>query len=96
MSRLLNQLYVRVLISAAVGLFFVGAFVNIQYPCTETLPDENITHCVSIESAIMHPGDLVNNKQDSLTNFVENFFIISFASFALLSVFSQFQTKRKL
>jgi hypothetical protein len=95
MSKPLSKLYIRIIISAAIGFFFVGAFINIQYPCTQEMPGENIAQCVSFESAIMHPGDLNNNKQDSLTRFVSNFAIISLLCFALLSAYTRVQTKKK-
>jgi hypothetical protein len=90
MAKLLNKLYVRIIISAAIGFFLVGAWTNIQYPC----PPLDNAGCVVWESAIMHPLDLINNKQDSLKNFVTNFVIISLASLALLSVFSHSQRRK--
>jgi hypothetical protein len=94
MLKPLSNLYVRVIISAAVGFFFVGAFTNNQYPCTQTIPGEDISHCVSIESAIMHPRDLIHNKQASLTRFSKTFAIVSLGSFALLSIISLAQKKK--
>lgn len=92
MSKLLNKLYVRVIISAAIGFFFAGAYVDIEYPC----PPLDSKGCASFESAIMHPADLLNNKQGSLTTSMKNFIIISLISFALLSVYSLLQTKKKV
>lgn len=95
MSQPLSKLYIRILISVAVGFLLAGAFIDIQYPCTETFPGEDITKCVAFEDALSHPNDLLANKQDSLTRFVSNFAIISLLCFALLSAYTRLQTKKK-
>lgn len=93
MSKLLNKLYIKVIISAAIGFSLAGAFSHIQYPCVSLVPGEV---CVALEKAVMHPNDLINNKQDSLAKFMRTFAISSLVSFALLSVYSQFKTKKKI
>lgn len=93
MAKFLSKLYVKVIISAAVGLFLAGAFTHIQYPCISSVPGEG---CVVFEKAAMHPSDLINNKQNSLTKLVGTFAVSSLVSFALLSVYSRFQTKKKI
>jgi hypothetical protein len=82
----------RFILSVAVGFLLAGAVTHIQYPCTSTVSGEG---CVSFEKAIMHPNDLANNKQNSLTSFAETFAVSTIVSFTLLSVYSHHQTKKK-
>ncbi len=89
MTQPLNKLYVRIVISVLIGFLFVGAFVNIQYPC----PPLDAEGCVSFDSAVMHPNDLISNKQGSLDRFVINFAIVSLISFGLLSTYNQLQKR---
>ena len=100
MTKSLSKLYVRIIISVAIGLFMAGGYTNIHYPCSE-LPDfkvasgEDIEKCVAFESAIMHPGDLMKNKQNSLVEFTQGFAVVALLVFALLSLYSRSQTRKK-
>jgi hypothetical protein len=94
MSKLLNKLYVRIIIAIVFG-FLLASQTGIQGPCTVTTPGENKSHCVEFSKALEHPSDLINNKQNSLTRFSETLAISSLVSFALLSVYHQVQTKKK-
>lgn len=100
MSKLLNKLHVRIIISVVIGLFLASGYTSIHYPCSE-LPDfkvasgEDIEKCVAFEDAIMHPGDLMNNKQNSLVNFTRNFALGGLLVFTLLSAYSWSQTRKR-
>lgn len=64
----------------------------ITYNCP---PIDGAMGCVSFEKAVMHPGDLFNNKQNSLWHFSETFVVVALASFGLISTYSWAQTKKK-
>lgn len=89
--RKLNKLYFKIAVALVVGFMFAGAVTKITYTCE---PEAGDTGCVSFAKAVMHPRDLVNNKQNSLTDFLGTFAISSLVSFALLTLYSQFRTKR--
>lgn len=91
MPKLLSKFYVRVIISVTLGFFVAGTNTHMQYPC----PPMDSQGCVSFEKAIMHPADLMHNKQDSLTNFVRTFAISSLVVLALLGLYNQLQAKKK-
>lgn len=91
MTKFLDKMYIRVILSVAVGFFVASTLTHITYPCTGYF--EGIG-CVSFEDAIMHPSDLLNNKQDSLTTFASKFAVISLATFTLLSIAHKLYTKK--
>lgn len=78
-----HKLSVRILTSLVIGLLLAGAVTKITYSCA---PIDGAADCVSYDKAIMHPSDLLNNKQDSLVHFFEAFVISSLVSFAVLSI----------
>lgn len=87
----LRKLSVRIVVAIVIGLLFAGAFTKITYPCA---PTDGAMGCVSFDKAVMHPGDLLHNKQDSLIDFSKRFVVNSLATFAILSIVSLTQ-KRK-
>lgn len=88
--KILNKFYFRVIISIVIGLLLAGGWTDIQYPC----PPLDNAGCVTWESAIMHPSDLISNKQNSLVEASKNFLITSLVSFGLISVL--FRQKNRL
>lgn len=54
--------------------------IDIQYPC----PPLGNSGCVVWESAILHPSDLLSNKQGSLEDAAKTFAVIFIASFVYL------------
>jgi hypothetical protein len=94
MLKLLNELYARVIVSVVVGFLLASTSTLIQGPCTTVPPGENISRCVEFSKAVMHPRDLINNKQGSLADFAGTFAISSLVILALLSTYSQLH-KRK-
>ncbi|MDQ2973221.1 MAG: hypothetical protein M3Q79_01940 [bacterium] len=78
-----NKLWVRIVTAIVIGFLFAGSRTGITYTCPLI---DGAAGCVSFDKAIMHPSDLLNNKQDSLVRFSETFIITSLASFALLSI----------
>jgi hypothetical protein len=95
MLKLINKLNVRILIAIVFGFLVASTFTHFQGPCTSTIQGEDSSHCVEFSKAVMHPRDLINNKQDTLTKFAGTFAISSLVGFALLTAYSQFQTKKK-
>lgn len=88
----INNLWVKVIASIVIGFLLASAGTKITYTCT---PADGAAGCTSFEKAIMHPSDLLNNKQNSLTHFSKTFAITSLASFALLSILGFVQKKPK-
>ncbi len=86
-----NKLMVRIVMAVVIGFLLAGVGTKITYTC---VPHPGEEGCVSFEKAIMHPSDLLDNKQDSLVQFSKTFAITSLASFVLLSVIGLTQ-KRK-
>ena len=74
-----------------VGFLIAGALTKITYSCT---PPAGYAGCASIEEAVMHPADLLNNKQNSLVRFVGFFVINSFFSFVVLDLLIREKQKR--
>lgn len=81
----IHKLSVKIIVSIVIGFLLAGVGAKITYSCP---PVDGAVGCVSFEKAIMHPDDLLNNKQDSLVRFSKTFVIASLASFAALSLFS--------
>lgn len=77
--------------AVVIGLLFAGSRTTITYDC---VPIDGAKGCVSFEDAIMHPGDLINNKQNSLVRFSTNFALSSLTTFALISATSVVHKKR--
>lgn len=86
----IDKLSVKVIVAVLGGLLFAGAFTKITYSCT---PVDGASGCVSFDKAIMHLGDLVSNKQDSLMHFSVTFMVTSLIIFALLSIVSMAKSK---
>lgn len=93
----INKLSVKIVAVIVIGFLLAGAGTKITYTCSSESrpPDELSSYCTSYEKAVMHPSDLLNNKQDSLTHFSETFILTSLASFALLSIYNQSQIKKE-
>jgi len=81
-----NNLYIGIVAALTLAFFVAGAFTKITYPCSpENVPaGESVNYCTSFEKAVMHPADLILNKQGSLVQFLATFFIAS----VLLSLLS--------
>jgi hypothetical protein len=77
MAKSINKLSVQLLIAIVFGFLMASAFTGLQGSCISTIPGEDSTRCVEFSKAVMHPRDLINNKQNSLTMFVETFAISS-------------------
>lgn len=93
MNSLTNKLYIKIIISLVIGFIFAAELTHIHYPCVSPTPGEG---CVSIDKAIMHPGDLINNMQGSLYQFAPKLFAVSVISFAVMSIFSFVQNRNKV
>lgn len=94
MLKLIHKFYVRILLSIFFGLLPAITLTHIKGPCTIEVPGEDISRCVSFGDAIMQPGELLNNKQDSLLRFSTTFATVSLVSFTLLSIVSYTQKKQ--
>lgn len=85
MLKLLNKLYVRILIAVIFGFFLSAQFTHLQRPCTGPRPLEEVSsYCISLTKAIMHPTELVSDpevRQKFITilalGFIGSFTIIS-------------------
>jgi hypothetical protein len=81
-----SKLSARIMIATVIGLLLATVTTKISYTCAP-LADDPSSHCTAFEKAIMHPSDLINNKQDSLTELVGTLAISSLVSFALISIY---------
>lgn len=90
----MNKLAVNTVIAVVVGIAFAGVGTKMTYPCPSFVATPT-SGCVSIEKSIMHPADLIKNKQNSLTKFAGQFAVSSLVVFTLLSLYSYSQTKKK-
>jgi hypothetical protein len=88
----IHKLSVRITVAALVGFLLAGAFTHITYTCT---PIEGAAGCVSFDKAVMHPNDLLRNKQGSLVHFSETFVITSLVVFVILELLIR-EKKRRL
>jgi hypothetical protein len=77
----INKFSIRVVVSVFIGFLLACAWTNIQYQCD---PLDN-NGCVAFESAILHPKDLINNKQDSLISFSRYVVLSSVVCLAILT-----------
>ena len=80
----------KIVAALLIGFLIAGAGTKIIYAC----PPVGTAGCVSFDKAVMHPGDLLRNKQSSLVHFSETFVLTSVIMFALLSVLSVVQTRK--
>lgn len=78
----LNKLSVRILSAIVIGFLLAGAGTKITYTCA---PVDSAESCISFDKAIMHPKDLLNNKQGSLVKFSITFVMTSLIAFAIIS-----------
>lgn len=81
-------------IVVAVGIAFVmaGAGTHIAYACP---PVDGARGCVEFSKAIMHPGDLLHNKEDSLVHFATTFFLTFLVVFAVITIAFQILNKQR-
>lgn len=87
-----NRLSVRIVIAVVAGFMLAGAGTKITYTCP---PVDGAVGCTSLQKAIVHPEDLLNNKQESLVRFSETIVVTSLASFALFSAYTWFKAKKR-
>ena len=81
----INNLTVRILAATLIGFLIAGITTKNTCDCPNFVKEPN-SGCISFEKVVMHPGDLITNKQNSLVRFSTTFAIGSLASFALLSL----------
>lgn len=86
--KLLRKASVRIVVALVVGFLLAGALTKITYTCT---PIDDSVNCVAFDKAIMHPADLLNNKQNSLVKFSLVFAISAIAISAILSVITKYR-----
>ena len=79
----INNTVVRIIAAVVIGFLFAGVGTDISYTCT---PTDGAAGCASFDKAVLHLGDLIHNKQDSLTHFSVTFAVTSLVVFALLSM----------
>lgn len=73
----------KIIAAILIGFLIAGAGTDIHYTCT---PIDGAKGCASFEKAVMHPADLLNNRQSSLVHFVETFVISSLIVFVILEI----------
>lgn len=83
----------KVLVAIIVGFLLAGVGTKITYDCA---PVDDAAGCVSIDRALMHPNDLLNNKQDSLLRFSEIFSVTALGMYITLVIFQFVYKKSKL
>ena len=87
----IHKLSVRVIVAVIVGFLIAGALTKITYTCT---PIDGAAGCMYFDKAVMHPNDLLNNKQGSLVKFSATLSITLLITFSLLSAVSLTQKKQ--
>ena len=91
----INKLSVRIIVAVVIGFLVASQTGIIIEPCTGVPPPgENNAQCAEFSTALEHPSDLINNKQNSLDRFSKTLAVTSLVSFALLSIYSQHQKKK--
>lgn len=88
----INILSVRITAAIAIGFLYAITFTSINYDYCA--PIDGSQGCATIEKAIMHPKDLLNNKQDSFVRLSKTSAVVSLGTFAVLSVLSLVNKKR--
>lgn len=83
---------VRIAVAIVVGVFVAGASTKIVYTC---VPIDGAAGCMSFDKAIMHPGDLLNNKQESLVRFSTVFATTSLLGFTVMGIVEAALKKQK-
>lgn len=79
----ISGFWVKIAVAIMLGFLFACAATDTTYTCA---PIDGAAGCASFQKSVMHPSDLLNNKQDSLTRFSETIAIASLVSLVLLSV----------
>ena len=72
MVKYIHSLWLKVIVAIVSGFLLAGAGTTISHTCMPKTPDGG---CVVFEKAVMHPVDLLNNKQDSLLHFSATFVV---------------------
>ena len=75
---------VAIAIAVILGLFFASGLTDLQGPCTTADAGEDIAKCVEFSDAVMQPGRMIENEQNSLVRFSSTFVVVSLTSLALL------------
>ncbi|HMT19384.1 MAG TPA: hypothetical protein PKD20_05460 [Candidatus Saccharibacteria bacterium] len=86
----IDKLSIRIVTAVVIGILLAGAWTDIQYQCD---PLEN-KGCVAFESAVLHPKDLINNKQGSLVTFSRYMVYSSAVCLAILTIINASQKRR--
>jgi len=73
----------KIVAAVLIGFLIAGAGTKIIYTCP---PIDGAAGCASLDKAVMHPGDLLRNKQESLVHFSETFVITSLVGFVILEL----------
>ena len=87
-----DHVWVKIVAAVVVGFLLAGAGTHITYACA---PVDGAQGCVSFDKAVMHPSDLLANKQGSLVHFSTAFILVTCVSFALLWALPLFGKKVK-
>jgi hypothetical protein len=87
-----NKLLVQITAVIVIGFLFAGAGTEITYTCGANPGDAG---CISFDKAVMHPRDLLRNKQGSLVQFSKTFTIGALVTFAIFNVYSWTKTKKE-
>jgi len=82
----------KIIAAVLIGFLIAGAGTKIIYTCA---PVDGAAGCAELDKAVMHPADLLNNKQDSLVHFSETFVISSLVGFVILELFSREKKRRR-
>lgn len=88
----MNELWFKLTVAAICGLLLASITTKISYTCP---PADGVVGCVSFEKALMHPSDLMENKQDSLAYFATTFIATGGIVFTTLSLVNTVQKNKK-
>lgn len=71
------------IVALGIGFFIAGFTTKMSYPCN-SLYDDPTSGCIEWVKAIMRPGDLFSNRQDSLARFLSVLVLGASVNFVLL------------
>lgn len=86
-----SKVSARIVVALAVGLLLASISTKITYTC---IPTDDARDCLSFEKAVMHPDDLLSNKDGSLAQFSTTLVLSSLVIFTLLSAISVVYKKK--
>lgn len=91
-----NSFLAKVLAAVAIGLIIASTLTDATYPCNanDMLEGDSIARCIAWDEVVLHPSDLMSNREGSLLRFLTTFVVTALVSYAIISIVSRAYRKK--